>query len=378
MIWNAYMKIEIRPEWVLRQRDGSAIALPVLLRLLTEIRSRGSISSAAAAAGLSYRHAWGLLKEFDRQFGAGLVEKVRGRGTQLSPLAEKLIWADKRIEARLSPFLESLASELERELAALLASGGSAVRITATHGFAVDALIKQLAAQEIAVDLKYRGSAEAVAALARGECDLAGFHLPLGEFRQAAAEQYLNWLSTERHSLIHLAYRTQGLFVAKGNPKGISSFKDLTRPDIRFVNRQSGSGTRMLLELLLAKSGIRTTDIQGYESTEFTHAAVAAYVASGMADASFGVETAARRFDLDFLPVLREQYFFAVDTSSLQKPALALTVRTMSSAGFRKTVGTFAGYDGTLSGAVLPLEAAIEGPAIAAPEARSGRKPLST
>lgn len=352
------MKIEIRPEWRLLRPDDSAISLPLLLRLLTEIRDRGSISNAAAAAGLSYRYAWGMLKEFDAQFGAALVQKVRGSGTQLSPLAEKLIWADKRIEARLSPFLESLASELERELATVLSGDGAALRLTASHGFAVDALLRQMAANRIAVDLKYRGSTEAVAALARGECDLAGFHLPVGEFRDAAAAQYRQWLDPARHALVHLAFRMQGLFVAKGNPKGIRAFEDLTRPGVRFVNRQSGSGTRMLLELFLQREGIGTSAIQGYESAEFTHAAVAAYVASGMADAGFGVETAARRFDLDFIPVVREQYFFAVEAGRLQAPTLRRAVEVMASAAFKTTVNGLPGYDGALAGTLVDLQPA--------------------
>jgi molybdate transport repressor ModE-like protein len=351
------MKIEIRPEWLLRQQNGGAVSLPVLLRLLTEVRDQGSISRAATAIDISYRHAWGLLRQFEEQFGAALVLKVRGQGTVLSPLAERLIWADRRIAARLSPFLDSLASELEQELAAVLSAKTHALRVTASHGFAVAALIAQLQAGDVAVDLKYRSSTEAVAALSRGECDLAGFHVPVGEFRQAAAAQYLQWLKPKQHTLIHLAYRTQGLFVAKGNPRQISGLADLARNDIRFVNRQSGSGTRMLLELMLAKQKIPVATIAGYESAEFTHAAVAAYVASGMADTGFGVEAAARRFDLDFIPVMREQYFLACDRKMMHEPAVESTLALMRSEPFRATVAALAGYDGALSGTVMTLDA---------------------
>lgn len=346
------MKIEIRPVWLLRKADGPAIALPALLQLLSEIRDQGSISNAARTIGLSYRHAWGLLKEFEAQFGAPLVEKVRGKGTAISPLGEKLIWADKRIAARLSPSLDSLASELERELKTLFADSAQALRITASHGFAVDALIKQLASRDVSVDLKYRSSTEAVAALARSECDLAGFHLPLGEFKQAAAEQYLEWLDPKQHALIHLAYRTQGLFVAKGNPKKIRGIADLARKNLRFVNRQAGSGTRVLLELLLEKHGVKASEIAGYENAELTHAAVAAYVASGMADVSFGVETAARHFGLDFIPVARERYFFACNRASLDQPMLSEALSVMRSARFRAIVNELPGYDGRLSGSI--------------------------
>ncbi|WP_409482602.1 substrate-binding domain-containing protein [Noviherbaspirillum sp. ST 5-3] len=349
------MKIEIRPVWMLKKADGVAIALPALLQLLSEIRDEGSISNAARTIGLSYRHAWGLLKEFEAQFGTPLVQKVRGKGTAISPLAEKLIWADKRIAARLSPSLDSLASELERELEALITNHAPALRITASHGFAVDALIKQLAGREVSVDLKYRSSTEAVAALARSECDLAGFHLPLGEFKQAAANPYLKWLDAKQHALIHLAYRTQGLFVAKGNPKKVHAIADLARRDLRFVNRQAGSGTRALLELLLGKYGVSPGEIDGYESAELTHAAVAAYVASGMADVGFGVEAAARHFGLDFLPVARERYFFACNRNSLEQPLLAEALKVICSARFRTIVNELPGYDGRLSGSIGSL-----------------------
>ena len=149
------------------------------------------------------------------------------------------------------------------------------------------------------------------------------------------------------------------MFIAKANPKAIKGLADLTRKDIRFVNRQSGSGTRVLLELFLAKHRIMTTDIAGYESAEFTHAAVAAYVASGMADVSFGVEAAARRFDLDFIPIVREQYFFACDLSALNEPSTTSVRNIMMSDEFKANVNNLAGYDATISGSVLKLGAVV-------------------
>jgi molybdate transport repressor ModE-like protein len=350
------IKVEIRPDWVLRQPSGQAVSLPVLLGLLEAVRSLGSISQAAASRGISYRHAWGLLREFNEQFGAELVHKSRGQGTVLSPLADKLIWADKRISARLSPMLDSLASELQQELASLLDERPPALRLTASHGFAVAALVNRLEQQDVLVDLQYRNSTEAVIALARGECDLAGFHLPVGEHEGAAAAKYLAWLDPARHMLIHLAFRMQGIFVAKGNPKDIRSLADLARSDVRFVNRQRGSGTRLLLELLLDSEGVAPDAINGFDSAEFTHAAVAAYVASDMADASFGVETAARRFDLDFVPIIRERYFFACSREATAAPLVAAALAVMESDGFKDTLAALAGYDGALSGQSLPLQ----------------------
>ncbi|MFL6709495.1 MAG: substrate-binding domain-containing protein [Massilia sp.] len=349
------MKVEIRPDWIVRDGQGRPTPLPVLLDLLQAVSQTGSISKAATQRGLSYRHAWGLLQGFSEQFGAALVYKVRGQGTVLSPLAEKLMWADRRIQARLTPMLDSLASELQQELARVLAVDAQVLRITASHGFAVAALVGQLQGQGVSVDIKYRGSSEAVAALSRGECELAGFHLPVGRFEQAAAAAFRPWLDPARHALIHLAYRVQGLFVAKGNPLGIESLADLARPGVRFVNRQEGSGTRVLLELLLADAGIATGAISGYGTAEFTHAAVAAYVASGMADASFGVETAARRFELDFIPIIREQYFLACDKAALDTPLLQAAQDAMASEAFKTALAALPGYDGAACGTLLDM-----------------------
>ena len=344
------LKVDIRPDWILRDARGTPVALPALLALLSAVGQTGSISKAATACGMSYRHAWGLLQQFGEQFGAQLVHKVRGQGTLLSPLAEKLIWADRRISARLSPLLDSLASELQQELARVLAADAQVLRLTASHGFAVAALVKQLEAQGLTVDIQYRSSTEAVAALARGECDLAGFHLPLGKFEPAAAAAHRLWLDPERHAYLHLAYRQQGLFVAKGNPKRVTGLDDLARPDLRFVNRQRGSGTRVLLELLLADRTLDPARIAGFDSAEFTHAAVAAYVASAMADVSFGVETAARRFDLDFIPVCRERYFLACDKAALDTPLLVAARTALASSALREVLAGLPGYDGSASG----------------------------
>ncbi|KXS32969.1 MAG: putative molybdenum-binding protein [Candidatus Gallionella acididurans] len=348
------MSFEIHPEWSLKKSKGAKVSLPLLLSLLTSIRDSGSISRAAASEKLSYRHAWGMLRDFELEFSAPLLLKSRGKGTSLTPLAEKLIWADKRITARITPILESFASELE----AILTRASTALRITASHGFAVEALIQRLGSDNVPVEINYRSSLEAVAALSHDECDLAGFHVPVGEFKHAA-QPYLKWLDPRQHALIHLAYRSQGLFIAKGNPKKIRGLIDLQRKDLRFVNRQTGSGTKILLELLLAKENIDSKDIADYDIAEYTHSAVAAYVASDMADVGFGVETAARRFDLDFIPVVRENYFFACKASALSQSQLKSTRAIMLSTSFRDSVNVLAGYDGKQSGSMVTFEDAF-------------------
>lgn len=345
------MSLELTPEWLLRNRQGSGVSLSQLLRLLSAIHGQGSIGKAAAKIGISYRHAWGMLRDFEAEFSIPLLEKSRGRGTTLTQVAIQLIWADRRIIARISPILESFASELE----AALSSASSALRITASHGFAVEKLINRLSAEQVPVEINYRSRQEAVMALARGECDLAGFHVPVGEFRHAN-QSCLRWLDPDEHALIHLAYRVQGLFVPKSNPKNIQGLHDLLRRDVRFINRQTGSGTRMLLELLLDKSGLRAQDIADYDNAEFTHSAIAAYVASGMADVGFGVETAARRFDLDFIPMARENYFFACKAESLEFDMIKTAREILQDASFRDEVCSLPGYEGSSAGSMVRFE----------------------
>jgi len=363
-------RVSIHPEWVVAPAGGEPHPLPELLPLLKAIQDSGSIADAARMTAMSYRRAWGMLRRFETAFGLPLVIKTRGQGTRLSALAERLLWADRRVAARLSPTLESLSSELEGELEALLAPARTSLRIHASHGFAVAALVEALGRQNVPVELKYRTSTEAVAALARGECDLAGFHVAEGAFQRSSVEPYLAWLDARRHVLIHLAHRTQGLFVASGNPKGVRAIEDLARADLRFVNRQFGSGTRVLIDLLLARAGIDPSRIAGYENTEFTHAAVAAYIASGMADVGFGLETAARRFGLDFIALLRERYFFASEAAAIGKPLLRHVVALLKSAALRSVIDALPGYDGHIAGSVIGLKEAFgaaTGPATAGP-----------
>lgn len=351
------ISVTIKPTWQV-SRDGDVqVALPGLLALLSAVDEVGQIEQACANLKVSYRHGWGLLRAAEDVFGSPLVSKERGRGTVLTALGKKLLWADKRIAARLAPTLDSLASELEAELLENIEQKERILRINASHGFAVETLRNFLVADNIPVDLKYRGSLDSVASLVRGgDCDLASFHVPLGEFEAEAWNLYRKWLKPRKHRLIFLAERKQGLFVLPGNPKNIQSLEDLTRDDVRFVNRQPRSGTRILLDLLLESRGIDPGRIRGFQNAELTHAAVAAYIASGMADVGLGVQTAAARFKLDFIPLARERYFFACNASALKSPSIRQMIEIMQGEKFRAAVSGLPGYDGTGTGTVMTLD----------------------
>jgi molybdate transport repressor ModE-like protein len=352
-------KVQIRPHWEIRCGAAPPLDTAALLGLLLAVQDTGSIAQAAKSVKLSYRYAWGLLRDAEQLFGDSLLQTGRGRGTTLTPLAQKLVWADRRIAARLSPTLESLASELEVELGKMAPDRLRMIRMDASHGFAVAALMVHLNKVEMPVELRYRNSTDAVAALSRRECDLAGFHVPTGHFQPAAMDWYTRWLDPAQHCLIHLAVRHQGLFVAPGNPLKIRGLEDLVRTDIRFVNRQIGSGTRKLLELMLNDGDINVHDINGVNSAEFTHSAVAAYIASGMADVGIGVRTAAQRFNLDFIPLVRERYFFAVRQDAVDDPLIRQFITILQLPEYHLRVNELTGYDAADTGKILSLEEAF-------------------
>lgn len=350
-------KIAIRPEWQIER--GSQTLAPRVVDLLVGIHETGTLAAACGQMGLSYRYAWGMLREGHRAFGVPLVKSARGRGAVLTPLGEKLVWADRRIAARLSPLFDSLASELEVEVERALHDAHGILRLQASHGFAVETLRTWFVRHDIPLDLKYRTSFEALAALVGGECDMAGVHVPIGEFQSPVLQHYARWLKPDSQRLVMLATRRQGLMVAAGNPLRIHGLRDLAREGVRFVNRQVGSGTRVLLDLMLRREGIAPEQVHGFDNSEFTHASVAAYVASGMADVGFGVETPASRFGLEFLPMATERYFFVCDEAFLASATMARIIDELKGPPFRRAIGALAGYDGAQCGVAMRIRDAF-------------------
>lgn len=353
------LRVHIRPHWEISFHNEPPLDTAALLGLLVGIHETGSIAHAAKNVKLSYRYAWGLLREAERLFGQQLIDSGRGRGTQLTPLAQKLVWADHRIAARLSPTLDSLASELENELSKVMQGGLQKVRMDASHGFAVAALTGFLNRIELPVELRYRACGDALAALAQRDCDLAGFHVPVGRFEQRTLAHYLRWLDPAQHCLVHIARREQGLMVARGNPLRIEGLRDLARAGVRFVNRQVGSGTRLLMEMMLGEAQIAPGSVNGYNSAEFTHSAVAAYIASGMGDVGLGVRPAAARFNLDFIPLSEERYFFALRSDALDEPLMRELLAILRQETYHAMVDALPGYDARDTGTIESLAEAF-------------------
>lgn len=367
-------KVTIQPHWSITGPEGATLAQR-LVELLVGVHEHGSLLAACNAAGVSYRHAWQLLREGEAQMGTPLLVMSRGKGSVLTPLGDKLVWADRRIRARLSPVLDSLASELEAEIEKVSSPSAALLRIHANHGFAVETVRSRLLDAGIAHEFRYCGSVEAVAALHNQVCELAGFAVPIGAFEGAVVDHYRPWLGARPYRLIHVAVRSQGLMVAAGNPKKLYEPKDLARPGVRFINRQPGSGTRLLLDLLLQQANVPTSRISGFEQWEYTHAAIAAFVASGMADAGYGVETPARQFKLDFIPSQRERYFLLCDERTLDRDDVGRLLTLLRGDAYRNAVDALPGYQAEDSGRVLTLEEAFESyGGAAAPKARRKRQ----
>ncbi|MBD5553717.1 MAG: molybdopterin biosynthesis protein [Desulfovibrio sp.] len=197
------------------------------------------------------------------------------------------------------------------------------------------------------------GSLGGLLALARGQAHLAGSHLldpETGIYNQTAIREYLPDVPV---ALVRLADREQGLIVLPQNPLAIKGFADLTRDDARFINRQKGSGTRVLLDWELKRSGIDATKINGYRDEEYTHMNVAQAVLSGRADAGLGVRAAANALGLDFVPVGFEQYDLVIPLKYMGDERMQALLAIIRSQEFKTAVNGLGGYDTGRTGEII-------------------------
>ncbi len=225
-----------------------------------------------------------------------------------------------------------------------------------SHDLTLDLLAQFLAAEDRRLVSANVGSQGGLIALQRGEAHLAGSHLldpATGEYNLAYLPQYLAGVPVR---LVALVGREQGLLVIKGNPKGIRKLEDLTRSGIRFVNRQRGSGTRLLLDYHLTLRGLPADAIRGYNQEEYTHLGVAAAISSGRADCGLGIAAAAQALDLDFLPLFQERYDLVIPKAFAESKLLAPLFLILNGTDFRKAVAAMPGYDISPMGKVI-LEA---------------------
>ncbi len=335
-----------------------------LIDLLHAVAQAGSISAAARVMKLSYRHVWGELKRWETVLGHELIVWEKGQAARLTEFADKLMWAEAQAQARLAPQIEALRSDLERTFAVAFDDSAHVVTLYASHDDALGRLREHALHNgreaghggPLHLDIRFTGSVDAIRALNEGRCVMAGFHTQQHPVVGSLAERtYKPLLKPGLHKIIGFAKRTQGLMVAPGNPLALLNLQDVARTGARFVNRALGTGTRVLLDELLAQAGLQADNLQGYAYTEPSHTAVAQSIASGSADAGLGIELAARSKVLDFVPLLQEYYHLVCLKSALDQPAIAALRQLLQGQAWQQTLASMAGYTPSNSGDVLAL-----------------------
>lgn len=271
--------------------------------------------------------------------GSGVITSlVRADGLLVVPRGSQGMPAGERVTVRLyrSP------KEIERT-----------IFMIGSHDITLDVIMQFLAARDRRVASANVGSIGGLVALRRGEAHLAGAHLldpETGEYNLPYIRKYLPDTPVR---VISLVGRDQGLMVHRGNPKGIQSLEDLTKPDVKFVNRQRGAGTRILLDYHLEQQGVPREAIQGYGQEEYTHLNVAAAVSSGRADCALGIAAAADALDLDFIPLFQERYDLIIPKEYADQELLAPLMDVLDDPDFQAMVASLPGYDLTPMGKVV-------------------------
>ena len=222
-----------------------------------------------------------------------------------------------------------------------------------SHDLTLDLMSQFLAEQDRRLASANVGSQGGLIALRRGEAHLAGSHLlnpETGEYNISYIRQYLPNIPVK---VVALVGRAQGLMVRRGNPKGVKKLEDLTKPDVQFVNRQRGAGTRVLLDYHLNLMTILPERIVGYDQEEYTHLGVAAAIASGRADCGMGIAAAAQALDLEFIPLFQERYDLVIPKQFAEGDLLAPLFGLLGDRRFREAVAQLPGYDMSVMGTVI-------------------------
>ena len=224
-----------------------------------------------------------------------------------------------------------------------------------SHDNTLDVLADQLKAEKsnLTLSSSHVGSMGGLMAVKKGVCHMAGSHLLDTEDGSYNIQYLKKYLPDMDVRLVNLVFRDQGFIVPKGNPKQINGIDDICREDIRIINRQSGSGTRILLDYRLEQSGIDAGVINGYEIEEFTHMSVAVAVLSGTVDVGLGIYAAAKALDLDFIPMVTEQYDLVIPQIYIDMQQMQILLDIINSGVFKKRVEALGGYSTKKTGTII-------------------------
>jgi putative molybdopterin biosynthesis protein len=285
--------------------------------------------------------------------GDKLIATPIGRG---AGLMMSVVRADGILKIPASSEGYNAGTQVEIQLLRPLDSVKDTIVCIGSHDNTLDVLANFIRRSfpRLSLSSAHVGSLGGIMAIKRGEAHIAGSHL-LDEVTGQYNIPFINRLLADRKvTLVNLVYREQGLLVPKGNPKGIKGFEDLVRADVIYINRQAGSGTRLLLDKHLKELGINPKDIRGYGREEYTHMSVASAVLTGLADTGLAVYSSAQALGLDFIPVAKERYDLIIPTDFLELEGIkALLWVIRQDNQFRDAVRSLGGYDTTDMGKVL-------------------------
>ena len=299
-----------------------------------------AVLSRAVVSGLKYQEfvrvrlgrVGGKLMASPLSRGSGVVSSfMRADGILTVPQGVEGYEAGSRVAVRLL----RPAHELENTLVSI-----------GSHDPLLDeaADLLHLADPSLCMSSTHVGSMGGIMAVRRGETHIAGVHLldeGDGSYNAAFIRRYF---PSGGVRLVECVGRPQGLMLPPGNPLGVRGLEDLLREGLRYVNRQKGSGTRILIDYLCKRNGMDTAGIYGYDREEFTHTSVAAQIAAGTADAGMGIFSAARLYGLDFLPVCMEQYDLLIPDSAFDTPMVQRLLEVLGSGAFRERLEKLGGY----------------------------------
>jgi putative molybdopterin biosynthesis protein len=276
--------------------------------------------------------------------GGGLVASPLPRG---AGVLTSLVRADGLLVIPTEVEGHHAGEEVDISLLRSLPEVESTIVAIGSHDPILDLAASELRSRDPRVTLASSnvGSLGGLIALRDGLCHLAGSHLLEPETGAYTIPYVDQMLSGRDIAIVRLVHREQGLIVAPGNPLGLSGIADLAQSELRYVNRQRGAGTRVLLDYELQRAGIDPASIAGYPREEPTHLAVAAAISAGRADCGLGVRAAARAFGLDFLPITQEPYDLVLECATAESDRLAPLWALMETAEFRSAVEALGGYD---------------------------------
>ncbi len=301
------MRIQIRPTLLIGHQGSKqldSVDLVWLVDLLQDIKKEATLMGAAKRSGTSYRTLWNKLNEIESHLNQKLVERVKGHGSTVSHFGLFLIQFVTQMQNRYNEQTLNFQDALSKEIDVYRLAQDKKWHIFTSS----DPIIQQTVKELTCFELRVAGSGESLERLLNHEADIAGYHVSDPENSRIIHQRLIK----AGMQVVPVMKRIQGLIVQKGNPLNLTSISDLTNPKVRFINRQRGSGTRLLLDSLLAEKGLNSEKIKGYNNEEFTHSAVASTILANKANVGISVKNIALENKLGFIYLKDELFFLAM------------------------------------------------------------------